>query len=667
MMALGDGVFRFTSAENEFDLPLPRNLPPGTQVQIEKLPDGTFKMTIMNEAALAAPAARPRQAVPPAADLFVRPKTPLPPQFQPGRPVEARVVSNPSSGTVRVAVGGSEFDLPLPRALAEGTAVRVTPQGNGTVQVSLPPSVPAGARPPQAAVATQPAPHPAVHPSVFTVKPDGASPQLPAGQVVEARVLTTQPGNIVRFATADGEIDLPMPRAFPPGAQARIVAQPNGSFVVTVRSEPAAPMPSAAGTAASSAAQPMSPSQSATSAPQMSATISIKPAPGLPSFPAGQPFNAHVSAQPAATGMVRFTAPSGDFDLPMAQLLPPGTAVRVLPQANGGMTVVPLPDAPDASAPRAAAQSPSPADAVRHVVGQAVSKQAGLGNLFANIEKLPFKLDAPMSVRSAAERILDHRLPLEFVAKPELLAKAVASSGLFAERMLAGLPSVHGAPPDLKLALFVLRHALGSWSSSSADLPGRAGPHLPPPAPGAPPAAQQPSDLAHARAVAQMPPDEFVPRVMSDTDSALARINLHQIASLPDDRAAAARGDAPDARWSCEIPVNADGRTAVFGFVIERDGRHAQQDKDKKKWRVRAALDFDDTGAMEADVRLQGEAVSAIILAERAETVQMLEEALPLLRDGLTAAGFEVESLYVHLGRGVQEPRPTRHFVDRKT
>src|SRR5690606_19459072 len=125
-------------AENEFDLPLPRSLPPGTQVQIEKLPDGTFRMTILNEAALAAPVARPGQAIPPPAALLVRPTTPLPPQLPPGRPVEARVVSNPSAGTVRVALGGSAFDLPLPRAFAEGTAVRVVPQSNGTVQVSLP-------------------------------------------------------------------------------------------------------------------------------------------------------------------------------------------------------------------------------------------------------------------------------------------------------------------------------------------------------------------------------------------------------------------------------------------------------------------------------------------------------------------------------------------------
>jgi hypothetical protein len=164
-----------------------------------------------------------------------------------------------------------------------------------------------------------------------------------------------------------------------------------------------------------------------------------------------------------------------------------------------------------------------------------------------------------------------------------------------------------------------------------------------------------------------MPPDELAPRLLGETDAAIARVHLHQISSLPDERGAAHRPDAPDGRWSCEVPVNVDGRTAMFGFVIERDGRQTAQDKHKKKWRVRAALDLPDTGAVEADVRLRGDVVNAGILAERAETVALLEPLLPTLRDGLTAAGFEVESLYVRLGKGTPEPRPQRHFVDRKT
>ena len=161
-------------------------------------------------------------------------------------------------------------------------------------------------------------------------------------------------------------------------------------------------------------------------------------------------------------------------------------------------------------------------------------------------------------------------------------------------------------------------------------------------------------------------PEHIAPRLLHETDSALARLSLHQIASLPDERMAA-RADQPDMRWSCEIPVNVDGRTAMFGFVIERDGRHAPHEREKKKWRVRAAIDLAETGAVEADVRLKGDVVTAGLVAEQPETARMLEEALPMLRDGLTAAGFEVDTLSVRFGKAKPDAGPPGHFVDRST
>ena len=102
----------------------------------------------------------------------------------------------------------------------------------------------------------------------------------------------------------------------------------------------------------------------------------------------------------------------------------------------------------------------------------------------------------------------------------------------------------------------------------------------------------------------------------------------------------------------------------MFGFVIERDGHRAAQEQKKKNWRVRAALDLPETGAVEADVRLSGEVVAAGLLVERAETAAMLEAALPMLRDGLTAAGFDVETLSVRVGKAVPEMGPPGHFMD---
>ncbi|BCJ91459.1 hypothetical protein IZ6_21940 [Terrihabitans soli] len=669
-LALADGLFRFSSPEGDIDLPLPRNLPPGTQVRIAPQPDGSFQVTILNDEILPQTgAARPLPAVQgqtiPPLTTVVHPRTPV--SLPQGQEMVARVISNPQPGLVRVATPQGDVDLPLPRPVPLGTPLRIAPEPQGAVRVSVP-EIPVRGQPAEAAPQK-----PAVHPTVFTSKPDTVPANIPLGRVVEAQVLPSQQQGVVRFAGPEGEFDLPLPRDLPPGTQARVVAQPNGSVVVTMRPE----VPVTPG-AQNSVAAPANPP--ATTSPAMRA-VTLPPGPSIPVLPAGQVIEAKISPQPPrADGMVRVSTPLGEFELPLPQhqALPPGTPVRIAPQPNGGMTFVPMADGPELAAPLSLTnpQAATPADAVRQTVRSAVLKQDGLANVFADIETLPQRTDTPPSVRRAAETLLNQRVSLDDVIKPDQLAKAIAGSGIFAERVLSSLPPQQSAPPDLKLALFVLRAALGTWTRSehlppsSQVLPGRSDAAPPPPTGSAAPTAQAPSEPSHLRGGQTMQAasaEEFVPHLVRDTDAALARVNLHQIASLPDDRSGTARSDAPDARWSVEVPVNLDGRTAVFGFVIERDGRQQQMEKEKRRWRFRAALDLPDTGAIEADVRLMGTHVSAGIVAESEETVALLEAALPMLRDGLTAQGFDVETLSVRKGKGAPPPAPPGYFMDRRT
>lgn len=653
-LALADGLFRFSSPEGEIDLPLPRNLPPGTQVRIAPQPDGSFQVTILGDENL--PAARPLSPSTPPLTTLVQPRGPMPVLPQ-GQEMIAWVTGNPQPGLVRVATPQGDVDLPLPRPVPPGTPLRITAEPQGAIRVSVP-EIPG--RTADAAL-----PKPVVHPTVFTSKPETVPANIPLGLVLEAQVLPGGGQGVVRFSGAQGDFELPMPREFAPGTQVRVVAQPNGSVVVTLRPESAAPpMPVAANPAT-------------TTMPPALRAVTLPPGPSIPPLPAGQVIEAKISMQtPSVPGLVRVTTPAGDLELPLPQhqALPPGTPVRIAPQPNGGLTFVPMADGPEASAARPPIQAAAttPAEAVRQTVRSAVLKQDGLANVFANLEALPLRGDAPTGVRRAAEVLLNQRIALDDVIKPDQLAKAIAGSGLFAERTLSTLSSLQSAPPDLKLALFVLRAALGSWTRtdtlpSTPPMRGDAVP--PPPTHAAAPSGQQPVEAAHVRgqALHALPKEDLVPHLVRDTDAALARVNLHQIASLPDERGGAARSDAPEARWSVEVPVNLDGRTAVFGFVIERDGRHAQAEKEKRRWRFRAALDLPDTGAIEADVRLQGTHVSAGIVAEQAETVALLEAALPLLRDGLTAQGFDVEVLSVRQGKNETPAEPPGYFMDRRT
>src|SRR5690606_41481614 len=133
-------------------------------------------------------------------------------------------------------------------------------------------------------------------------------------------------------------------------------------------------------------------------------------------------------------------AAAGEFHLPLPQPFPTGTAVRIVPRPTGGLTLVALLEASESAARPASQPVPQGADIVRQAVRGAIAKQDGLTKVFSSIADLPFRLNAPMEVRHAAEKLLDQRLPLAFVTRPEQIAKAIASSGIFAERTLAGLP-----------------------------------------------------------------------------------------------------------------------------------------------------------------------------------------------------------------------------------
>src|ERR1700754_5095918 len=78
-LALADGLFRFSSPEGEIDLPLPRALPPGTQVRIAPQLDGSFQVTVLNDENIPppamAPGARPLPAPPPPLTTIVHPRT----------------------------------------------------------------------------------------------------------------------------------------------------------------------------------------------------------------------------------------------------------------------------------------------------------------------------------------------------------------------------------------------------------------------------------------------------------------------------------------------------------------------------------------------------------------------------------------------------------------
>ena len=120
--------------------------------------------------------------------------------------------------------------------------------------------------------------------------------------------------------------------------------------------------------------------------------------------------------------------------------------------------------------------------------------------------------------------------------------------------------------------------------------------------------------------------------LLDNTDAAIARQTLLQVASLPD------RLDLPTAqvdhtqpRWNFEIPFLTPQGTAMAQFEISRDGGGSEVEAAKKVWRARFSLDVEPAGPVHALVSLVGDKTSVRMWAERPATAAQLRAATELL------------------------------------
>ena len=148
----------------------------------------------------------------------------------------------------------------------------------------------------------------------------------------------------------------------------------------------------------------------------------------------------------------------------------------------------------------------------------------------------------------------------------------------------------------------------------------------PPPIGGALPAAQP---VTAATLNASSPPETAMHRLLADTDGAIARQTLLQVASLPQQvDAATGRIDPVAPRWNFEIPFATPQGTAMAQFEISRDGGGTETEAAKRVWRARFSLDVEPAGPVHAQISLSGERTSVRMWAERPATADQLRAGL---------------------------------------
>lgn len=138
-------------------------------------------------------------------------------------------------------------------------------------------------------------------------------------------------------------------------------------------------------------------------------------------------------------------------------------------------------------------------------------------------------------------------------------------------------------------------------------------------------------------------------------EGALARVQVHQLASLPQER-------APLPEWLIELPLRRDSETDVWSLRIGRDAERERENPadTTPAWSVMLAFDLPGLGPMQSRATLRGDRVTAQFFSRTQGVLPLVAEHLPLLQARLQQAGLRVEELTCHHGQIPQPVAPPK-------
>jgi hypothetical protein len=250
----------------------------------------------------------------------------------------------------------------------------------------------------------------------------------------------------------------------------------------------------------------------------------------------------------------------------------------------------------------------------------------------------------------------------------------VASAGLTGSALIETLTGAKAQSLTPGAVLAVLQEAQQQIPRAAGLVPGRNANGRgdvvvrtstpPPPFRGAAPV---PQHVATPTLGPDMPLPAIAHRLLDETDQALSRQTLLQVASLPDrPDASTARTDPAPPRWNFEIPFATPQGTAMAQFEISRDGGTQAPDAAKRVWRARFSLDVEPAGPVHALISFSAERTSVRMWAERPVTAARLRAGLSDLGQALSRAELSPGDLVVQDGAPpAAMPPKAGHFLDR--
>jgi len=187
--------------------------------------------------------------------------------------------------------------------------------------------------------------------------------------------------------------------------------------------------------------------------------------------------------------------------------------------------------------------------------------------------------------------------------------------------------------------------------------------NTPPPFRGSLPSAQP---VASPSIPTNAAPATTIHKLLDDTDAAIARQTLLQVASLPDRPGVSTNQIDQTPRWNFEIPFATPQGTAMAQFEISRDGGGNEVEPAHRIWQARFSLNVEPAGPVHALISFSGERTSVRMWAERSETASQLRAGASELSQALAQAELTPGDIVIREGTPPQ-PAPAKagHFLDR--
>ncbi|QEP44337.1 flagellar hook-length control protein FliK [Ectothiorhodospiraceae bacterium BW-2] len=553
------------------------------------------------------------------AATLIPPTSPLPPQ-----PPLAKVTIDAQQlpATVRAQLNLPPSAPQVPPLPATAPATPSRPSQTPFIQPSQSPP-PATQPPPQQqpAVTPLPATQPPPQRQPAVTPPPSQPPSQPSrpveqGAIVEAKVIATK-GELLILQLGKEQFPARSEPPLPAGTAIKLQLTATTATQITLQQLPEShrPLPSSLPSNLSTLAAPRG-------------TVVI---PTQPNWPAPPPEGAIRQAKVVAVdGNLAQLQLGGDrvwAKVGEGLALKPGATLLLQSQVREGQAVVLQP-----------LQGPFKAvkqietEALRLILPRQQPLAEGLGRLMQLVQDRTVPL--PPAIRQLAEQTLTPLLNSERAIDAKSVQQALQNSGLLAEAKLLTRQSSEG---DLKLNLMRLVNQLQQLESQQSPRPQTAA------------AATTTATAANQQ--------QLVGELLRVADSSVARIQAHQLESIP-------KEEQESQRWHFELPLKvAENRMESLDIVIEREPR-GQQSQQEPPWHLTLQIHLQPLGAIRAKLTLQGERISSTFWAEDQLTLGLLNQSLPLLQRGFAASGFELGDIEALFGK-VERPthRPQAEFT----